>query len=73
MIPSDYEDITLEWLNEAIKLGATYEIGNTNLVSFKLEKIGQDFGFVNRLARLKLKYDNEVHNLPNTLILKLPP
>ena len=69
-VPRDLYDITASWLTEALAGGATSK--PVSVTSYSAEAIGAGSGFMASLFRLSLAYDQEHHDLPRTVILKLP-
>ncbi len=68
-VPRDPEDITPHWLTQALAShGASKP---ATVTSYTAQRIGTGLGFLSRLFRLSLHYDNET-DLPSAVILKLP-
>ena len=69
-IPGSIYEITLTWLNEALR--CSFSACDTLLESYEVEIIGDGKGFMNQIARLRLSYNNKTEDLPSTVIIKLP-
>ena len=69
-LPATTKDISVEWLNEALHENGV--LGNSNIVSVKHEPIGVGEGYTGDIARINLKYDNDLLQLPCSLVAKLP-
>ena len=59
-------EITLEWLNQALKTGGRLK---TSVTDLKVNTIGEGVGLMGELARLELKYAGD-EDLPDTMIAK---
>jgi hypothetical protein len=69
-IPENILQITPVWLTQALKYkGSTSE---ASVVSYSVETIGQEFGFMNHNARIRIEYDSDSDGLPDSAIIKLP-
>ncbi len=69
-LPETIQDITAEWLNQAL-----HENGFLNdaaIISVGTEPIGIGQGFSSEMARLKVTYEGNQPHLPATMIAKLP-
>ncbi len=70
MIPAGLNEITADWLNEALhKTGLLKDI---DIVSLEIQPMGVGEGFQSDMARLVPRYSRMVGNLPKTMIAKLP-
>ncbi len=69
-VPNSLGEITPAWLTEALQgVGAS---GGASVAAFSAETISEGKGFMNQLFRLRLDYDSDAHDLPRTLMVKLP-
>ncbi len=62
-IPDGHEDITPEWLSRVVCIP---------VVSCEATKIGEGVGFVGRILRIEIAYENGRGEGPRTLVVKLP-
>lgn len=68
-VPNDLGEITTHWLTEALR-GS--DASGASVTRFSAETIAEGKGFMNQLFRLALEYDSDSHDLPRTLMVKLP-
>ncbi len=69
-VPKDLQEITPSWLTRALHgKGAS---GSASVTGYSSETIAEGKGFMNHVARLRLRYDGDHADLPRTLIAKLP-
>lgn len=68
-IPNTPGEITPEWLTEALRSTGTIDKANVTSVSAKTIAAGQ--GFTTQLAMLKLAYDRQSSETPDTLFCKV--
>ncbi len=69
-LPRDVREITPSWLTYA--LATNRELGGPSVTGFSVEPLGGGTGFINRLFRLRLRYDQDHPGLPETVIAKFP-
>jgi hypothetical protein len=69
-IPQSPEEITCEWLNDA--LGAEGILDGTEITEFTLETVGDGQGFLSALVRITPTYEGGHDELPATMIAKFP-
>jgi len=67
-IPSGPQALTPEWLTDALREKET--IGRANVKSFEITNLGNEQGITGNLARLKLSYDTDEENAPQSIIAK---
>ena len=67
-IPERYEDITAEWLTEALRSGGV--IGDQTVITFQLEPLGADRSLTSSLARITVGYDRLADGLPDSMFVK---
>lgn len=67
-IPERYEDVTAEWLTQALRAGGVLDGQTVN--SFHVEPLGAAKSRNSSIARISLDYDVARENLPETLIAK---
>ena len=70
-IPEGPEELTVEWLTEALRKRGTLKRGQ--VVSRKAEVLGGTKGALGQIARLSLAYDTDQENAPRSLIAKFAP
>lgn len=71
LIPKSIDEITSEWLTEALR--STDTIRGVVVKSFDAEVIGVGQGFTGQIAKLRLEYDSDEEGPPASLVAKLPP
>jgi aminoglycoside/choline kinase family phosphotransferase len=69
-IPSGPQDLTPEWLTQALRSGGAIE--RAAVSSFEVKVIGEGAGFLGQLAQVRLTYDRPEEGAPQSLIAKLP-
>ena len=69
-LPRDVREITPSWLTHA--LATNRELGGPSVTGFSVEALGGGTGFINRLFRRRLRYDQDHPGLPETVIAKFP-
>jgi aminoglycoside/choline kinase family phosphotransferase len=69
-IPAGPQDLTTEWLTDALKRGGA--LAESNVLSFASTTIGEGAGLLGQLARLELKYDAPAPGAPRSLVAKFP-
>ena len=67
-IPERYEDVTAEWLTQALRAGGV--LGDQAVSSFRVETIGADQSRTSSLARIAVKYDVRAEGLPGSMFAK---
>ena len=67
-IPERYEDVTAEWLTQALRAGGV--LGDQEINSFRVEPIGADQSRTSSLARIAVKYDLRAEGLPDSIFAK---
>ena len=67
-IPTDVEQITSEWLTQALR--STETITTTKVKSLQIEKLGKGAGIVGRLARFNLDYTQPEKEAPESIAVK---
>lgn len=68
MIASDPEELTPEWLTEALR---TNVLSNATVTTAEVTPLGPGQGLIGSLFRVKLQYDDKERDAPTTLIAKL--
>jgi phosphotransferase family enzyme len=69
-IPEAPEDLTPEWLTEALSDAGVLERGRVSAT--RRARIGQEFGFTGVILRIWLQYEETDAGAPETLVAKLP-
>jgi len=70
-IPKTSDDITVEWLNEAIADSGVN--GGATVRSISKERIGEGAGFVGTLNRVTIEYEGDAPaSAPRSVIVKIP-
>ena len=69
-IPAGPQEITPEWLTQALR--QTGAITKATVESFDLKAIGEGAGFMGQLAQLALRYEGSDAGAPRSLIAKFP-
>lgn len=69
-IPRRLEEITVPWLDQALKSRGV--IKDSSVINVTSEQIGSDRGYMGILGRLKIDYDKPEEGVPRTMIAKLP-
>ena len=67
-IPGNLEELTTDWLNDALGDAGTFE--NTRIASVDVKILGGTKGASGQLARLSMRYTGNEVNAPPTLIAK---
>lgn len=68
-IPRTVDDITAEWLTEALRAGGYLDDGRVESVEF--ERIGIGLGFASTIVRCTVEYSCNAGGAPKTLVAKL--
>ncbi len=69
-IPRTIAEISPAWLTEVLRAGGW--INRAVIVDIKVKPIGQSFGFLDCLARLRLTYDHSENGAPRAVVVKIP-
>ena len=69
-IPESQDDITAEWVQRALALGAVSDVPPIRGVA--IEEIGTGIGMVGRILRCHLVYDDGTDAAHRTIVIKLP-
>ncbi len=69
-VPRDIRDITTAWLTASLELGGISD--GATVAGCSAQTIAEGAGFMNRVFRLSLDWDEGDANLPNAIIVKLP-
>ena len=69
-IPENQDDITAEWVQQALALGAGSDVPPIRGVV--IEEIGTGIGMVGRLLRCHLTYAGGTGSAPQAMVIKLP-
>ena len=67
-IPERYEDVTAEWLTQALRAGGVLE--EQTVIDFSVEPISAASSRLSSLARISVSYDEPSTDLPDTLFAK---
>jgi len=67
-IPERYEDVTAEWLTEALRSGGV--IGDQTVSKFEVHPLGADVSRTRSLARITVEYDGQSDGLPDSMFVK---
>ena len=67
-IPERYEDVTAEWLTQALRAGGV--LGKQTVIGFTLEPISAARSRLSSLAIISVSYDEPSSDLPDTLFAK---
>jgi len=69
-VPFSVEELTPDWLTEALK--STGALSDGSVIAVDTQIIGEGVGMVGQLARLTITYSNDATGLPAHMIAKLP-
>jgi aminoglycoside phosphotransferase (APT) family kinase protein len=69
-IPLTIAEITPSWLTRALRAGGY--LTQANIIAIAVRAIGQEVGFLDRLARLHLTYDLNEGMAPSSVVVKVP-
>ena len=69
-IPRTTDEITPEWLTDALRAGG--RLGDGRVDSVEFERIGVGLGFASLVARGSVEYTGDSAGAPQTLVAKLP-
>ena len=69
-VPEGLADITSCWLTKALNAGRNS--GGPTVTGYSAETLAEGKGFMNQLFRLRLHFDPDPADLPDTVIAKLP-
>lgn len=69
-IPTTIEDVTAEWLTEALRSTGLLDRGAVKAIESKV--IGVAVGFLDGLARIRLTYEGPADKAPASVIVKCP-
>jgi hypothetical protein len=69
-IPRTVAEITPPWLTGALRTGAC--LTRADVVAIGVQAIGQEVGFLDGLARLRLTYDVDEGGAPASVVVKIP-
>ena len=67
-IPERYEDVTAEWLTQALRTGGV--LGDQVVSRFLIEPLGANRSRTSSLARIKVEYDRHSEGLPDSMFAK---
>ena len=67
-IPERYEDVTNEWLTQALRAGGV--LGKQTVIGFSVEPISATRSRLSSLASISVSYDEPSSDLPDTLFAK---
>jgi hypothetical protein len=67
-IPERYEDVTAEWLTEALRSGGV--IGDQTVSTFEVHPLGADVSRASSLAKITVEYDGLADGLPDSMFVK---
>ncbi len=67
-IPERYEDVTAEWLTQALRAGGV--LGEQTVNGFSIEPLSAARSRNSSLARISVSYDGQSADFPNTLFAK---
>ena len=70
-IPDGIRSVTAEWLTEALALGEADR--DAAVTSFRMERVGEEQGWIGELARFELSYSEPVEGAPSSLVVKFSP
>jgi aminoglycoside phosphotransferase (APT) family kinase protein len=70
MIPATIAEITPSWFTAALRTAGC--LTGANIVGIAVQAIGQQLGFLDGLARLRLTYDQHEINAPSSVVVKIP-
>lgn len=69
-IPNDFDDMSVDWINQALTDGRTAI--ESKVIDVDVELIGISSGYMSELARLNLKWAGEESDNPSSIIAKIP-
>lgn len=67
--PESILSVTPEWLTEVLRRDGL--LGESRVTEISLHPVGTEFGFLDSLARVQLKYDRNDPVAPNSVVIKL--
>ena len=67
-IPERYEDVTAEWLTQALRAGGVLD--GQSVTDFRVEPISAAKSRMSSLARISVQFDDYADELPGTLFAK---
>jgi hypothetical protein len=67
-IPERYEDVTAEWLTQALRAGGI--MGDQTVIEFQIDPLGADRSRASSLARITVEYDGHSEDLPGSMFAK---
>jgi len=67
-IPERYEDVSAEWLTQALRTGGV--LGDQAVSTFRIEPLGADRSRTSSLARITVEYDGHPAGLPDSMFAK---
>ncbi|MDP6452258.1 MAG: phosphotransferase [SAR202 cluster bacterium] len=67
-IPERYEDVTAEWLTQALRAGGI--MGDQTVIEFQIDPLGAGRSRASSLARIAVEYDGHSQNLPGSMLAK---
>ncbi len=70
-VPANPETMTCAWLTEALQSSGT--IGDAEVESFDIRRIGVEAGFTSNLVRIRLAYSDPPAEAPASVVGKFVP
>lgn len=70
-IPKNMDQVTPAWLTQIMVLQPGSQ--ECRIIDRHVEDLNVEAGFISQLARLTLEYEAKPDNLPDSVIVKLPP
>jgi hypothetical protein len=70
-IPKNMDQVTPAWLTQVMDLQPGSQ--ECRIIDRHVEDLNVEAGFISQLARLTLEYEEKPDNLPDSVIVKLPP
>ena len=67
-IPERYEDVSAEWLTQALRTGGV--LADQAVSCFRIEPLGADRSRTSSLARITVEYDGHPEGLPGSMFAK---
>lgn len=70
-VPESIASITPEWLTEALRIGGPGH--DVSVTSFRVKHVGEEEGWIGKLALIELSYSGPVEDAPSSVVAKFSP
>ena len=71
-LPSNAGEVTIEWLNHALRSDSSGLVLDSNITSFSFDVLGEGKGFMNQVVRLTLQIGQGTSSSDLTVVAKFP-